>query len=94
MGAKKNLEAKVSTANKQLLKMMNKVNRNDATDSINNILDTVAKLDNEGLSTIIYEQTMGTLKDTNLKLWENFSLKLAKNYLDAQKFSQLEKVLS
>lgn len=83
-----------------MLAYMSSVTRNDCTDAINAILDSVspatattAVVNIEVLSKI-YEITLVALKSANNeRLWFITTLKLAKLYLEAKKFNEVENSL-
>jgi len=84
-----------ATRYKELLSYMDQVTRNDASDAINTVLDSVSASDLKLES--IYELTLQALQKTaNQRLWFSTSVKLAKLHLelgDIQKLQQKIKSL-
>ena len=80
---------------KALLKLINKVARNDVSDAINNILDAVSThLDKKPEEqSEMYQMTLNVLQSSNERLWFNICLKLAKIYLDSAKYEPLDKLI-
>lgn len=81
---------------KQLLKLINKVARNDVSDAVNNILDAVATFLNDvpDYQREMYQMTLEHLKSNNERLWFNICLRLGKIYLDLKNYDHLDKLLS
>ena len=79
---------------KLLLKMMNKVARNDANDAINQILDAVGDIKDDSGKSEMYQLIMESLKVSNERLWFNTSLRLGKIHLDTNEISLLDILLS
>jgi len=90
----------------ELLALMDKVTRNDASDAINTILDSVSgsgasasggAAGSGDLSKLerVYALTLTRLKQntSNQRLWFNTSVKLAKLYLDTQEFGKLQTLI-
>ena len=84
--------------NKQrsLLKLINKVARNEVSDAINNILDAVSTHlnDHPNVQREMYQMTLEHLKSNNERLWFNISLRLGKIYLDLKQYDHLDRLLS
>lgn len=82
-----------------LLLLINYVTRNECTDAIHSILDTIAastSKDFSHLKTIIemYEVTLEALKNSqNERLWMNTKLKLAKIFYEARDIANLETII-
>jgi hypothetical protein len=72
----------------KLLLLMNLVARNDVSDAINNIFDSVSKhLNNEPeVQREIFSTICDVLKDRNQQLWFTISLRLGKIYLDQHSY--------
>eukprot|EP00397_Hematodinium_sp_SG-2012_P037765 GEMP01040977.1.p1 GENE.GEMP01040977.1~~GEMP01040977.1.p1 ORF type:complete len:455 (+),score=87.00 GEMP01040977.1:128-1492(+) len=79
---------------RELLKYMDQVTRNEASDAINTVLDSVSSAsDLEKLETI-YELTLEALQQTmNQRLWFSTSVKLAKLYLEKEDVAKLQNVV-
>lgn len=73
---------------RKLLKLINKVARNDVSDAINNVLDAVATYlnDKPEYQKQIYQMTLDILKTNNERLWFTICLRLGKIYLDGNYF--------
>lgn len=73
---------------RKLLKLINKVARNDVSDAINNVLDAVATYlnDKPEYQKQIYQMTLDILKTNNERLWFTICLRLGKIYLDGSYF--------
>eukprot|EP00929_Paragymnodinium_shiwhaense_P113363 TRINITY_DN81640_c0_g1_i1.p1 TRINITY_DN81640_c0_g1~~TRINITY_DN81640_c0_g1_i1.p1 ORF type:complete len:452 (+),score=136.20 TRINITY_DN81640_c0_g1_i1:141-1496(+) len=82
---------------RELLTYMDQVTRNDASEAINTVLDSVSSASDLSKLETIYELTLDALKATaNQRLWFSTSVKLAKLYLemgDVQKLQRLIKTL-
>mmetsp|Transcript_18201 Transcript_18201/g.18258 ORF Transcript_18201/g.18258 Transcript_18201/m.18258 type:complete len:453 (+) Transcript_18201:134-1492(+) len=77
-----------------MLLYMSSVTRNECTDAINMILDTIGASTNVEVLSKMYEITLQALKNSNNeRLWFNTNQKLAKLYLDANKLSEVERLL-
>jgi len=81
---------------KNLLKLINKVARNDVSDAINNILDAVAThlANYPDPQREMYQMTLEHLKSNNERLWFNISLRLGKIYLDLKNYDLLDSLLN
>lgn len=81
---------------KSLLKLINKVARNEFSDAINNILDAVQThlYENPNEQREMYQLTLEHLKSNNERLWFNISLRLGKIYLDLKQYDHLDKLLT
>lgn len=82
---------------RDLLGYMDQVTRNDASEAINTVLDSVSSASDLSKLETIYELTLDALKATaNQRLWFSTSVKLAKLYLemgDVQKLQRLVRTL-
>ena len=80
----------------RILKIMDKVARNDVSDAINNILDAVSKHLEKNLAEqqVMYTMTLDILKKQNQQLWFTICLRLGKIYLDQGKFPELDALLT
>eukprot|EP00928_Gymnodinium_smaydae_P055819 TRINITY_DN39294_c0_g1_i1.p2 TRINITY_DN39294_c0_g1~~TRINITY_DN39294_c0_g1_i1.p2 ORF type:complete len:452 (+),score=144.24 TRINITY_DN39294_c0_g1_i1:163-1518(+) len=82
---------------RDLLSYMDQVTRNDASEAINTVLDSVSSASDLSKLETIYELTLDALKATaNQRLWFSTSVKLAKLYLemgDVQKLQRLVRTL-
>merc|ERR1711972_131833 len=82
---------------RELLSYMEQVTRNDASEAINTVLDSVSSASDLTKLETIYELTLDALKATaNQRLWFSTSVKLAKLYLelpDVQKLQRLVRTL-
>ena len=76
-----------------LLKLINKVARNDVTDAINHILEDVSDMTDDSYRKQMYECTLEILRTNNERLWFNTSIKLARIYLEKQDYPSLEKLI-
>jgi COP9 signalosome complex subunit 2 len=78
-----------------MLQYLEAVTRNECTEAINAILDAIAAVTNVQVLSEMYEITLIALKSANNdRLWFNTNLKLAKLYLESQKISELERLIS
>mmetsp|Transcript_59970 Transcript_59970/g.111217 ORF Transcript_59970/g.111217 Transcript_59970/m.111217 type:complete len:452 (+) Transcript_59970:68-1423(+) len=81
-----------ATRYKELLSYMDQVTRNDASEAINTVLDSVSSASDLSKLERIYELTLDALQKTaNQRLWFSTSMKLAKLHLemgDVQKLQQ------
>lgn len=78
-----------------MLAFISSVTRNECTDAINAILDTLANSTNSSVLSQMYEITLIALKSANNeRLWFNTNLKLAKLYVDDKKFEEVEKKIA
>lgn len=82
---------------RDLLSHMDQVTRNDASEAINTVLDSVSSASDLTKLETIYELTLDALKATaNQRLWFSTSVKLAKLHLemgDVQKLQRLVRTL-
>jgi COP9 signalosome complex subunit 2 len=79
---------------RDMLIYMSAVTRNECTESINVILDTLLAATDPHVLSEMYEITLEALKSAkNERLWFNTNLKLAKLYMDNNKISEVERVL-
>ncbi|CAE7776474.1 csn2 [Symbiodinium sp. CCMP2456] len=87
----------MATRYRELLSYMDQVTRNDASEAINTVLDSVSSASDLTKLETIYELTLDALKATaNQRLWFSTSVKLAKLHLemgDVQKLQRLVKAL-
>ena len=81
---------------RQLLKLINKVAKNDVSESINNVLDAISNYlaDNPEYQRQMYQMTLSNLKQSNERLWFNLCLKLGKIYLDGGYYEELDNILT
>jgi COP9 signalosome complex subunit 2 len=80
---------------RDMLLYISSVTRNECTEAINNILDTIASATNIQVLSEMYEITLIALKTANNeRLWLNTNLKLAKLYLEGKKVSEVERILA
>lgn len=84
--------------NKQslLLKMVNKVAREDLSDAVNAVLDAVAHYLSASpeVQSKMYKMTLDVLKSNNERLWFTICLRLAKIYMDLGNFDLLDALLT
>lgn len=79
---------------RSMLEFITAVTRNECTEAINTILDTIAAATNVQVLSEMYEITLIALKTAkNDRLWLNTNLKLAKLYLESKKVSEVERLL-
>jgi len=65
--------------------------RNDATDAINGIIETVSKLTDSNYSMQVFSMTVDKLKESkNDKLWFSTLAKLAKMYMESGDIEKAE----
>lgn len=84
---------------RDMLIYMSSVSRNECTDAINAILSTISTASTNSASgdvlSEVYEITLLALKSSNNeRLWFNTNHKLAKLYLEAEKFSDVERLIT
>lgn len=80
---------------RSMLDYISSVTRNECTDAINAILDTLTTSTDTNVLSEMYEITLLALKaSNNERLWFNTNLKLAKLYLEDRKISEVERLLS
>lgn len=69
--------------------------RNECTDAINMILDSIAGTSDSAILAQMYEHTLVALKTANNeRLWFNTNLKLARVSLDSRRLDKVEDILS
>ena len=77
-----------------MLVYMASVTRNECTDAINAILDTLTAATDASVLSEMYEITLLALKGSNNeRLWFNTNHKLAKLYLDGNKIQEVERLI-
>lgn len=77
-----------------MLVYMSSVTRNECTESINMVLDTILTATDSQVLSEMYEITLEALKSAkNERLWFNTNLKLAKLYLEGNKINDVERIL-
>ena len=78
-----------------MLDFMAAVTRNECTDAINAILDTLTAATDARVLSEMYEITLLALKGSNNeRLWFNTNHKLAKLYLDGNKIPEVERLIA
>lgn len=78
-----------------MLVYMTSVTRNECTDAINAILDSISSATDVSVLSETYEITLIALKSANNeRLWFNTNLKLARVYLEADKLSEVERLIA
>jgi COP9 signalosome complex subunit 2 len=88
-----NESEKATDAYTKLMKMIDKVARNDKSAAIQNILEAVNDCQDSDLKDKFYTNTLEVLKDTDQKMWLDIQIKLGKLYLEKQDFSKLEHLI-
>jgi len=79
---------------RDLLSHMDQVTRNDASEAINTVLDSVSTGSDLTKQETIYELTLDALKATaNQRLWFSTSVKLAKLYLEMSDVQKLQRLV-
>lgn len=79
---------------RDMLVYMSEVTKNECTESINAILDILLAATDAHVLSEMYMITLEALKSAkNERLWFNTNLKLAKLYLDSDKFTEVERIL-
>jgi len=77
-----------------MLAYISSVTRNECTDAVNAILDTLTTTVESKVLSEMYEITLLALKSANNeRLWFNTNLKLAKLYLEDRKFPEVERLI-
>mmetsp|Transcript_22304 Transcript_22304/g.30547 ORF Transcript_22304/g.30547 Transcript_22304/m.30547 type:complete len:461 (+) Transcript_22304:72-1454(+) len=77
-----------------MLAYISSVTRNECTDAVNAILDTLTTTVESKVLSEMYEITLLALKSANNeRLWFNTNLKLAKLYLEDRKLSEVERLI-
>ena len=81
---------------KRLLKMVNKVGREEISEAVNAILDAVATYLGEKpeVQSEMYKMTLDVLKTNNERLWFNICTRLAKIYQQFNNFELLDQLLT
>lgn len=80
---------------RSMLDYISSVTRNECTDAINVILDTLTTSTDSNVLSEMYEITLLALKaSNNERLWFNTNLKLAKLYLEDRKIAEVEPLLT
>jgi COP9 signalosome complex subunit 2 len=78
-----------------MLNYISSVTRNECTEAINVILDTLATATDMHVLSEMYEITLIALKSSNNeRLWFNTNLKLAKVYLEEKKWNEVERLIA
>lgn len=78
-----------------MLEYISSVTRNECTEAINTILDTIASATNVQVLSEMYEITLIALKTANNeRLWFNTNLKLAKLYIESKKIMEVERLVT
>lgn len=77
----------------QLLKLMDKVARNDKNTAITNILEAVNNATDAEFKASIFDKTLDILKDTDRKMWIDIQIKLGKLYLQTEEFKKLDSLV-
>eukprot|EP00752_Nemacystus_decipiens_P013861 g12307.t1 len=76
---------------KQLLSLVSAVTRNESSDSVNGILDTVSVSEDLRMVSQMYETTLSALKEEgNERMWFNTYVKLAKVYLQIPDYGKVQ----
>lgn len=79
---------------RELLSYMDQVTRNDASEAINTVLDSVSSASDLTKLETIYELTLDALKATaNQRLWFSTSVKLAKLHLELSDVQKLQRMV-
>lgn len=77
-----------------MLEYIGAVSRNECTEAINTILDTITSATNIPVLSQMYEITLIALKTANNeRLWFNTNVKLAKLYLEDKKVADVERIV-
>jgi COP9 signalosome complex subunit 2 len=77
-----------------MLSYISSVTRNECTDAINAVLDAIASVKDVKVLSEMYELTLASLKSANNeRLWFNTNLKLAKAYLDSQRYNDVDRIV-
>ena len=78
-----------------MLDYISLVTRNECTDAINLILDTLTTSTDSTVLSEMYEITLLVLKSSNNeRLWFNTNLKLAKLYMEERKVADVDRLLT
>lgn len=84
----------MATRYRELLSYMDQVTRNDASEAINTVLDSVSSASDLTKLETIYELTLDALKQTaNQRLWFSTSVKLAKLHLEMGDVNKLQRMV-
>jgi COP9 signalosome complex subunit 2 len=84
----------MATRYRELLSYMDQVTRNDASEAINTVLDSVSSASDQTKLETIYELTLDALKATaNQRLWFSTSVKLAKLHLELGDVQKLQRIV-
>jgi len=84
----------MATRYRELLSYMDQVTRNDASEAINTVLDSVSSASDLTKLETIYELTLDALKATaNQRLWFSTSVKLAKLHLELGDVQKLQRMV-
>jgi len=84
----------MATRYRELLSYMDQVTRNDASEAINAVLDSVSSASDQTKLETIYELTLDALKATaNQRLWFSTSVKLAKLHLELGDVQKLQRMV-
>jgi len=84
----------MATRYRELLSYMDQVTRNDASEAINTVLDSVSSASDLSKLETIYELTLDALKATaNQRLWFSTSVKLAKLHLELGDVQKLQRAV-
>jgi COP9 signalosome complex subunit 2 len=79
---------------REMLGHMASVTRNECTDSINSVLDTISSSTDLQALSQMYQITLDALKNANNeRLWFNTNVKLGKLYLELEDFAQLQRII-
>ena len=84
---------KALESHQKLLKLVDKVARNDKSTAITNILQAVSEVQNNDFKTKIFDDTLGVLKGSDTKMWMDIQIKLGKLYLENHEFEKLENLI-
>jgi len=84
---------KALDAYKKLMKMIDKVARNDKSTAIQNILEAVTDAEDASLKDQFYTLTLDVLIDSDRKMWMDIQIKLGKLYLEKEEFGKLETLI-
>ncbi len=80
---------------RSMLAYLSLVTRNECTDAINVILDAISTATDTNVLSQMYEITLLALKTSNNeRLWFHTNLKLTRVYLEANRLSEMEKLLT
>jgi COP9 signalosome complex subunit 2 len=86
---------KMIASYQEMLELMTMVTRNECTDAINSVLDTLINATDVNMLSEMYEITLLALKTANNeRLWFNTNVKLAKVYLEAKRYDDVERIVT